>query len=110
MELLQGESLRARLAARGALDVEQLCAVGRPLVRALRAAHAKGVIHRDLKPDNIFLLRSEAAGEPEVVKLLDFGLAKLTKPDPGIEETAKGVLVGTPLYISPEQARGKTVD
>ena len=77
---------------------------------ALEAAHAKGVIHRDLKPDNVFLVR--VRGDQPLVKLLDFGLAKLAGKNDGtaIDRTRPGMVVGTPAYMSPEQARGKAVD
>lgn len=104
MEWLQGETLRARL-TRGKLDVEAACAIARQLVRALGAAHGNRVVHRDVKPDNVFLV----AGDALVVKLLDFGMAKLLKTD-RMTQTASGAFVGTPMYVAPEQARGLTID
>ncbi len=107
MEWLKGESLRARL-ARGPMTVSEIHAVVRPLARALAAAHDAGVVHRDLKPDNIFLLPTD---EPDpIVKLLDFGIAKLAKTDHRIAHTQSGEIVGTPQYMSPEQAKGTQVD
>ena len=80
----------------------QICA-------ALSAAHAKGIIHRDLKPENIYLV--ERLGQKDFVKLLDFGIAKLTEVnDEGRKLTKTGMLFGTPEYMSPEQARGEKVD
>ncbi len=107
MELLVGETLRGRI-ARGPMSAAEVSAILKPLTRALDAAHAKGVIHRDLKPDNVFLV--EVAGEKPTVKLLDFGIAKLAKADHRVEQTKSGVMVGTPQYIAPEQAKGQTID
>src|SRR5262249_53789363 len=78
------------------------------ICRALEAAHEKGIIHRDLKPDNIWLVGVK--DDKPIVKLLDFGLAKLTgEHEMQLQRTRSGVVMGTPLYISPEQARGKNV-
>ena len=110
MELLQGHDLhediaRARLAgqllpwSRSKKIFLQICA-------ALSAAHAKGIIHRDLKPENVYLV--EFLGDPDFVKLLDFGIAKLTEVNEGDRKlTRTGMLFGTPEYMSPEQARGE---
>ena len=107
MELLAGETLRTRL-SRAPMTLDQVVAVARPLSRALESAHGKGVVHRDLKPDNIFLVAG--AEEYPTVKLLDFGVAKLARSDHRLEKTATGALVGTPQYIAPEQAKGYTID
>ena len=104
MELLEGETLRDRI-ARGPIGLAEMCAIVQPLVRALGAAHAKGVVHRDLKPDNVFLVGGDRAS----VKLLDFGIAKLVVSDQ-MQQTASGALVGTPMYLAPEQARAQTID
>jgi len=109
MDLLVGESLRKRL-RRGSLHPSEAASVIDQMASALTAAHDKGFIHRDLKPDNIFLV--EADGRWPDVKLLDFGLAKLM-PEAGIIapfQTKTGVMLGTPEYMSPEQARGTGVD
>ncbi len=108
MERLEGESLADRI-ARGPLTLGEICRIGRDIARALDAAHAKGVIHRDLKPDNVFLV--DVHGQARRVKLLDFGIAKLTGPaDNRMERTRTGSMIGTPSYIAPEQARGFQVD
>jgi eukaryotic-like serine/threonine-protein kinase len=79
------------------------------MARGLEAAHAAGITHRDLKPENVFLVH--LPGEPPMVKLLDFGLAKLrVDVDRRAERTQSGVAIGTPMYMSPEQARGAGVD
>ncbi len=108
MDLLIGESLRKRL-KRGALIPSEAASVIEETALALTAAHEKGFVHRDLKPDNIFLQAREDRW-PEV-KLLDFGLAKLM-PEAGFApfKTKTGVMLGTPEYMSPEQARGTGVD
>jgi serine/threonine protein kinase len=107
MEWLKGETLRARI-ARATLDVSAVSKIVRPLARALEAAHEKGVIHRDLKPDNVYLV--DVRGEEPTVKLLDFGIAKLARNDHRVEKTATGAIVGTPQYIAPEQAKGYAID
>jgi eukaryotic-like serine/threonine-protein kinase len=101
MELLEGESLERRL-ERGALSRDDTLAVVRQVAAALDDAHGRGVIHRDLKPDNVFVL----AGEPLRVKVLDFGFAKVTDRllMDGLR-TAADTLLGTPLYMAPEQIR-----
>ena len=102
MELLVGETLRDRL-RRGALGVAEAGAVIRPLARALEAAHEAGIVHRDLKPENVFLV--ERRDEDPQVKLLDFGVAKLGHDPNRMYKTGAGEIVGTPMYIAPEQAR-----
>ena len=104
MELLEGESLFDRLRC-GPLSPGEAVRILAQVCRGLAAAHARGVVHRDLKPENIFL----AARPPGLVKLLDFGIAKLTDPRT-VSDTQAGVVVGTPEYLSPEQATGAAVD
>ena len=108
MDLLDGESLRKRL-RRGPLHPSEAANVIEGISSALIAAHDKGFIHRDLKPDNIYLINKDD-GWPDI-KLLDFGLAKLM-PEAGQAAfiTKTGVMIGTPEYMSPEQARGQPVD
>ncbi len=107
MEWLKGETLRARI-ARSQIGPIEIAQIVRPLARALEAAHEKGVIHRDLKPDNVFLVAQR--DEISTVKLLDFGIAKLAHNDHRVEKTATGAIVGTPQYIAPEQAKGYAID
>jgi serine/threonine-protein kinase len=109
MEFLNGESLRGYLDRAGTLDGDQRggLAICRQMAGALAAAHAQGIVHRDLKPDNVFLhLPAGRAPEEPVVKLLDFGIAKLHGGPEGGSKTRTGQLLGTPLYMSPEQCRG----
>jgi eukaryotic-like serine/threonine-protein kinase len=110
-ELLEGISLEA-LIGRGPLPLETAIAIVKQVLSALSFAHAQQVVHRDLKPDNVFLTR--AAGGGYHVKVLDFGLAKFLEPqaDPlaGSALTKRGALVGTPLYMAPEQALGRAID
>jgi eukaryotic-like serine/threonine-protein kinase len=110
MEWLAGESLGQRLAHGGALGLDEALAVLDQTADALEAAHEKGIIHRDLKPDNIFLVPMRS-GRTQV-KLLDFGIAKLVEApgDQTLQSTQPGSIMGTPGYLSPEQARGITVD
>jgi eukaryotic-like serine/threonine-protein kinase len=104
-ELLDGETLRARI-ARGPIPPDDVLRIGKEIARGLAAAHAAGLVHRDLKPDNIFLTRSG------VTKILDFGIAKLVQDETvrGAFSTATGILLGTAGYIAPEQIRGLNVD
>src|SRR4051794_39249636 len=114
MELLQGQSLTATIRPDGAgrpMPVERALHIERQILRALEHAHASGIVHRDLKPDNIMLVVRD--GERDVVKLLDFGIAKITAPQdgaPGEALTQAGVVFGTPEYLSPEQAMGEDAD
>src|SRR5580765_3013661 len=117
MELVEGEDLSQRI-ARGAIPVDEALPIAKQIAEALEAAHEQGIIHRDLKPANI-KVRSDGT-----VKVLDFGLAKAMEPvrvasvsvsmSPTITTpammTGAGIILGTAAYMSPEQARGKTVD
>src|SRR5687767_836414 len=115
MELVEGESLAERLRG-GALPLDETLAVARQIGEALAAAHEKGIIHRDLKPANVMLTRDGS------VKVLDFGLAKIVdspsaasssvsmSPTLSLPATMAGTILGTAAYMSPEQARGRSVD
>ena len=109
MELLEGEDLGKRLARLGKLPPADLHSVMSQVCRALSKAHTKGIVHRDLKPDNIFIVKDD---DREIVKVLDFGIAKATGHDlGGSSNTKTGAMLGTPYYMSPEQAQGtKAVD
>ncbi len=104
MEYLEGESLEALL-RHEPISIGRAVRILRQLCQALEAAHKVGVIHRDVKPDNIFL--TERAGERDYVKVLDFGVAKIRRPGDGLQETQ---IVGTPAYMAPEQAAGEQPD
>jgi serine/threonine-protein kinase len=107
MEYLQGEDLGARLDRVGRLDVLTTYRVVAHVARALVRAHANGIVHRDLKPENIFLVQND---EEEIAKVLDFGIAKLDAYSLQDKATRTGSFLGTPFYVSPEQARGKSTD
>jgi serine/threonine protein kinase len=110
-ELLQGQTLRQRLFA-GPLPLRQAADYGLQIVQGLIAAHEKRIVHRDLKPENLFITRDGR------VKILDFGIAKLTLPEADVDgsvvdmttQTKAGSVLGTVAYMSPEQLRGKPVD
>ena len=104
MEYLEGETLEARIARCGQLPIDRAVHVASQIASALGEAHAHGVVHRDLKPANVMLVAR--AGEPDFVKVLDFGIAKID--DAGV--TSIGYVVGTPRYMSPEQLLGKPLD
>jgi hypothetical protein len=109
MELIAGDSLAARLAVHRRLPEAEAVELARQVAAALAEAHAQGIVHRDLKPSN--LLYTERDGAP-FVKIIDFGISKVLSPDtadPG-PRTRSGALLGTPLYMAPEQARGAPVD
>ena len=110
MELLRGESLASRIERDGAMTAERVAFVIAQVLSALVAAHRAGVVHRDIKPDNIFLLAEAAV--PDTVKVLDFGIAKLTDAatvGPAQQKlTSTNAMLGTPAFMAPEQARGLT--
>jgi serine/threonine-protein kinase len=127
MELLEGESLGQRITRVGRMPAPVAVDACRQALRSLGEAHAKGIIHRDLKPDNLFFARvltsavasttpggEDTQGHDELVKVLDFGIAKMvdaSDPNPmNVVETQAGTVFGTPRYMSPEQAQGKTLD
>jgi serine/threonine-protein kinase len=107
MEWLRGETLALR--RKRPISIEEICHILDSVCAALEAAHEHNIVHRDLKPDNVFLV--QVKGSQPMVKLLDFGIAKLIGDDAArSEHTRTGHLLGTPAYLSPEQARGKGVD
>jgi serine/threonine-protein kinase len=104
LEYLKGESLNERL-QRGPLPMTQALSIARQIASALQAAHSEGIVHRDLKPHNVFLCPSESHGyATELVKVLDFGISKIQGSD--TVKTQTNAILGTPQYMSPEQARG----
>ncbi len=117
MEFLQGQTVGDAIFA-GFMDSQLVCHIGVQIARGLQSIHKQNVVHRDLKPDNIFLIDPEQSaeprddnssagdGEPAFVKIMDFGIAKSVNN----HLTGTGMTVGTPEYMSPEQARGETVD
>jgi eukaryotic-like serine/threonine-protein kinase len=108
MEFLDGESLAQLVMREAPLPVERSLRIARQVASALDAAHAKGIVHRDVKPENVYLIRR---GEADFVKVVDFGISKAVKQGqgddiPDYRLTHTGLLLGTPFYMSPEQARG----
>jgi serine/threonine-protein kinase len=101
MELLVGESVADRR-EKGRLNEAETLRVAEGVLDVLAAAHEQGIVHRDLKPDNVFLMKDGA------VKVLDFGIARLLEPPSGEQQTQTGVMMGTPAYMPPEQARGRS--
>jgi serine/threonine-protein kinase len=108
MEFLEGESLRQVLQRRGALPIAEVAEILRQVARGLNAAHKLAVIHRDIKPDNIFLTKGDD-GEM-VAKVVDFGIAKLRESSDHPGHTSTGLVLGTPAYMSVEQASGMRSD
>ncbi|HEY4244371.1 MAG TPA: serine/threonine-protein kinase [Kofleriaceae bacterium] len=109
MELLDGLPLSQVLEQTGPMPPWRAIGIMRQVLRAVGAAHAKGIVHRDLKPDNIFI--SSRDDQHDFVKLLDFGISKVVDPDAANTKlTTTGVVMGTPLYMAPEQALGNAVD
>src|SRR5688572_22089519 len=105
MELLEGRSLAQAIRDDGPLPMASACDIACEILGGISAAHRAGIVHRDLKPENVYLARREGRGE--VVKILDFGIssiAEATAPDRRL--TMTGVVLGTPYYMAPEQARG----
>jgi serine/threonine-protein kinase len=122
MEYLEGETLEKMLTNRQPLDTELVLDVSRQMLSALAYAHGLGVVHRDLKPDNVLVVPTAARAErtslrsmesTRTIKLLDFGLAKFLSPEADPVKgalTMLGMVMGTPLYMAPEQAAGRTID
>jgi serine/threonine-protein kinase len=111
MELLEGESLGDYLRGGRRLSVQRAASLTRSVADALAAAHEQGIVHRDLKPDNVFLLTGGSRAPIYPIKILDFGIAKLMHTGEGNYKTKTGSILGTPVYMSPEQCRGSgTID
>ena len=111
LEFIEGKSLSQLIADGGALSEERALLITRQIADALAAAHAAGIVHRDLKPDNVMLVSKDGSGD--FVKVLDFGIAKIKIEEPGPDQqalTRLNTVMGTPEYMSPEQARGEPVD
>ncbi len=115
MERLVGRTLRQELQAQGVLPLQEAIVWTRQVLAGLSAAHRIGIVHRDIKLDNLFLCDA-TEDEPRRIKLLDFGIAKVLehpgkRPEPsGYQPTQEGTILGSPRWLAPEQARGKTVD
>jgi eukaryotic-like serine/threonine-protein kinase len=110
MEFLNGEPLDKRIERFGRLSPQDTARIVQQVCRALQRAHDAGIVHRDLKPENIFIVHED---DDEVAKVLDFGIAKMKDPsDHAVSSSTKtGAVLGTPYYMSPEQARGlRTID
>jgi eukaryotic-like serine/threonine-protein kinase len=109
MEYLDGETLGARM-SRARMNPQDVAAIARQVLVGLRAAHLANIVHRDLKPDNIFILR-EKAGRADYAKIIDFGISKFNALGGDMSMTRTGAVMGTPYYMSPEQAQGtQTID
>jgi serine/threonine-protein kinase len=109
MEYLEGADLATVIREQGPLPFARAQSIMNQICRGLGAAHSKGIIHRDMKPENIFLIERE--GRADFVKILDFGIAKMSSMDEANERlTRTGMIFGTPEYMSPEQARGERPD
>lgn len=114
MEYLEGEPLSSYIKLRGSLPFSEIFGIFEQLCSVLQAAHQQNIVHRDVKPQNIFLLKKEAPSKPRPLKLLDFGLAKFQVSQFSLLEakgplTPQGILVGTWDYASPEQCKGKDI-
>ena len=103
MQFLRGESLKTRLEREGRLSQTQAIRIGKEVAAGLAAAHERGLIHRDIKPDNVWLEEKS-----DRAKILDFGLVRAAAEDSGL--TMSGMIMGTPRYMAPEQAEGQAVD
>ena len=112
MEYIEGKSLRDAIKESGPLPAPRVCAIAKQVAAALEAAHQLGMVHRDIKPENIVLVQTP---QGEQAKVLDFGIARVREGDragvgKGVSLTGTGFVLGTPLYLSPEQAQGKRGD
>ncbi|NVB77667.1 MAG: serine/threonine protein kinase [Kofleriaceae bacterium] len=105
MELLEGEPLSTRIERLGKLPTIDALRITRQITSSLEAAHERGIIHRDLKPGNVYVIRDNEAQSGERTKILDFGVAKLGGTDEDAHTTQTGTMLGTPVYMSPEQCK-----
>src|SRR5689334_20340529 len=108
MEALEGESMADRFSRRAQFQLREVADIALACLQGLAAVHAAGIVHRDIKPENIFLVNDPAGTYP---KLLDFGISRAARKDAGLRSavtTEEGLMIGTPEYMSPEQARGLT--
>ncbi len=108
MEFLNGQPMSKLVEGAQPLAVQRILHLARQIAEGLSAAHAANIVHRDLKPDNIFLV--DRGGQRDFVKILDFGIAKVSSSAEGAKLTRAGAVFGTPHYMSPEQAAGQPVD
>ncbi|MER2560119.1 MAG: serine/threonine-protein kinase [Myxococcaceae bacterium] len=109
MEYLDGQTLASLVYRFGPMTAHRVLKLGLQIARALAASHEQGVVHRDVKPENVIVL--ERPGDPDFVKVLDFGVAKVTTTEPsGANQTGIGVIIGTPQYMAPEQCVGQPAD
>ncbi|HUK90709.1 MAG TPA: serine/threonine-protein kinase, partial [Blastocatellia bacterium] len=106
MEYVEGKDLRQVIDERGPLPLPEVIDITSQICAGLTVAHKLGIVHRDIKPDNIMLARGED-GKP-IAKILDFGIARLSEVQAGGPQTRTGIVMGTPHYMSPEQALGQT--
>ena len=107
MEFLDGEPLHRRMAREGRLSLDEVVSLAQQAGSALAAAHAAGIVHRDLKPENLFLVPDEGSPTGELLKILDFGIAKIISGEAaaGTVKTRAGLIMGSPVYMSPEQCK-----
>ena|GEM_PF-1239988 len=110
MELVRGESLRDLLRREVKLDVRRAVSIMRDVCAGVAAAHRRGIVHRDIKPDNVIVVPADEDSPTERVKVVDFGIAKLRDMAADNTLTAAGTVVGTPFYMSPEQCKGEHLD
>ena len=108
MEYLEGRSLSEELKKHGPVSPERAIHIAKQVSRALREAHALGVVHRDMKPGNVFLVKQD--DDDDFAKVLDFGLVKETSANDSQDHTQVGQIMGSPRYMAPEQVQGKAVD
>jgi serine/threonine protein kinase len=110
MELLDGQDLATLIDREAPMSAARTREIFEQLCHAIGAAHAAGIVHRDLKPENVFVADARRAGTSTTVKVLDFGIAKIVDEARSATLTREGIVVGTPAYMSPEQALGRSTD